>query len=88
MIGKITLPVKLVQNERWAELSVVAPTLSHEICGEKVIPKNEQRSFHGGHCLWVYSFKKCVHWRIPAGVDLDISQVAQAQPPRRQGGGR
>jgi hypothetical protein len=47
-------------------------------------------SFAGGHRVRLYRFKDNVHWRIPAGVELDISRVdpttgnGAAQPPRRR----
>jgi hypothetical protein len=82
---RITLPVKIFQNERWAELSVHAPSSSHDICAEKVNKRDEQFSFIGGHRVRLYAFKKNVHWRIPAGVTLDISAVPAALAPRRGG---
>lgn len=86
MIGRISLPVKLVNNEKWAEISAHAPQWTHEICGEDVRPKDLAFSFAGGHRVRLYKFKKNVHWKIPTGVNLDISQVPPANPPRRQGG--
>jgi len=82
----ITLPVKRVGSDHWAELGAVAPQWTHEICGEDVRLKDHNYSFAGGHRVRLYKFKKNVHWKIPTGVQLDISGVAPAQPPRRQGG--
>lgn len=86
MSDRVSLPVRLFKNERWAELSSGAPTQSHDICAEKVNKRDDQFSFIGGHRVRLYAFKKNVHWRVPVGVMLDISGVPPAQPPRRQGG--
>lgn len=86
MAERIYLPVKTVGGDKWAEISAVAPQWTHEICGETVRPKDLNYTFAGQHRVRLYKFKKNVHWKVPVGVNLDISGVQPATPPRRQGG--
>jgi hypothetical protein len=51
----------------------------HEICGYSFNQKKDI-SFAGGHRVRVFRAEGNVHWRIPQGVQLDISRVT---PPRR-----
>jgi hypothetical protein len=76
---RITIPVKTINGESWGQLNVLAET--HEFCGEKVKRKDENYTLSGGHRVRLYSFKKNVHWKIPAGVPLDIEQVPPASAP-------
>ena len=84
MAETVTIPVKTVGGVKWAELSASAPSHGHQICGETVHPIDQKFSFAGGHRVRLYNFKKNVHWRLPGGVELDISAIPQANPPRRQ----
>ena len=77
----IKVPVKKVNNELWGRLSAFGSR--HAFCGEVIRLKNENFSFAGEHRVRLYSAEGNVHWRIPQGVKLDISQVAPAKPPRR-----
>lgn len=86
MADHVTLPIKLVRGERWAELSAFGPQQAHEICGEKVWRKDENYSFAGNHRVRLYGFKKNVHWKVPSDVILDIAGVQPPNPPRRQAG--
>lgn len=83
MAKSVTIPIKVVGGVQWADLSASAPTHTHLICGETF---NQQKdlSFAGGHRVRVFAFKKSVHWRIPIGVDIDISDVPAADAPRKQ----
>jgi hypothetical protein len=81
MADHVSVPVKVIGNERWGQLSVLSSD-SHLICGEKVDQKKDF-SFAGGHRVRLYSFKKNVHWKIPEGVSLDIAGVPPANAPRR-----
>lgn len=81
MADRVGVPVKLINNERWGQLSLLAD--QHYICGEDVRLKNQNYSFAGQHRVRLYSFKKNVHWKIPDGVQLDIANVTPASPPRR-----
>lgn len=78
----LSVPVKTVNGEQWGELSVYA--LAHEFCGEDVKMKKENFTFAGGHRVRLYSFKKNVHWKIPVGQELNISDVTPENAPRRQ----
>jgi len=76
----ITIPVKIVNNERWGQLSYFGSR--HQFCGEDIRLKNYNFSFVGEHRVRLYSAAGNVHWRIPQGVDLDISRVALDRPRR------
>lgn len=76
------IPVKEVNGERWGDLSSYA--LTHQFCGERV-DKKDDISFTGGHRVRLYSFKKNVHWKIPLGQELNISDVLPENALRRQG---
>lgn len=82
----ITIPLKRVGAEKWAELSAAAPSGTHHLCGEKFQMREENNSFLGQHRVRLISFKKNVWWKIPEGFDLDISDVREAplrRPQRR-----
>ena len=82
MADYIKIPVKKVGKDLWGELSAFG--LSHQICGESVRMTDQSFSFAGGHRVRLYAFKKNVHWKIPEGVSVDISNVIPAEaPPRR-----
>ena len=81
MADSVRVPLKTVGTERWGQLSAFGD--HHLICGEEVRLKDQSHSFAGGHRVRVYSFKKNVHWKIPAGAPIDIAAVAPANPPRR-----
>jgi len=83
MADRISIPVKTVGTERWGQLSMLGD--HHLICAETVKLKDENYSFAGQHRVRLYSFKKNVHWKVPAGVPLDVTAVAPAAgPPRRE----
>jgi hypothetical protein len=82
MPDRISIPVKIVNNERWAQLNNFGN--SHIICAERCTLKQENYSFAAGHRVRLYAVKNNVHWKIPIGVPLDVSAVAPATlPPRR-----
>ena len=83
MRDTITVSVKVVNGDRWADLNAFG--ISHEFCGETVSQRKDL-SFAGGHRVRLYLFKKNVHWRIPHGTQLDIRDVDPAQVPRRRHG--
>jgi hypothetical protein len=78
----ITVPVKVIGTDRWAQLNFFGD--SHSICGEKVKSIEENYTFAGGHRVRLYVFKKNVHWKIPAGISLDVGKVNPAAPPPRR----
>jgi hypothetical protein len=77
----IQVPIRIINNIRWGQLSVFGER--HEFCGEKFELRDSNFSFAGGHRVRIFSAKKNVHWKIPEGIQLDISQVQTSQPPRR-----
>ena len=77
----IRIPIKVVNNEKWGQLSLYGDR--HAFCGETIRIKKETFSFAGGHRVHLCSAVGNVHWRIPQGVQLDISQVQTAKPLRR-----
>lgn len=77
----IKVPVKKVNSQPWGQLSLFGN--QHEFCGEKIRLRDQNFSFAGGHRVRLYVAKGNVHWRIPEGVQLDITQVELANPPRR-----
>jgi hypothetical protein len=82
MTARVNIPVKRVGTENWGALAWYGET--HDICGEKVHCVDEKFSFAGQHRVRLFRFKKNVHWRIPAGVTLDITAVRPATPPPRR----
>lgn len=81
--GRINCPIVTVNNADWACLATFAER--HEFCAEVFREKNEQFSFADGHRVRVYSAKKNVHWKLPQGINMDISEVPVAgqSPPRK-----
>jgi len=82
----VKIPIKIVNKEQWGRLSVYGPR--HTFCGEDIRIKNETFSFAGGHRVRFCNAVGNVHWLIPGGIKLDISQVPPAKappmkPPRR-----
>jgi hypothetical protein len=82
MANHVSIPVKIVGNERWGQLCVLGD--EHLICAERVRIKDEHFTFAGQHRVRLYSFKKNVNWKIPIGVSLDVAEVLPATPPRRE----
>jgi hypothetical protein len=78
----VQVPVKEIVGARWGQLNALAD--KHEICAEEVRLKQENFSLAGGHRVRLYTFKKNVHWKIPDGVELDISGVAAEPTVRRR----
>lgn len=77
----IQVPIKVVGGQEWGDLDSLG--LAHEICGESVKPRPDF-SFAGGHRVRLFYFKKNVHWKIPAGLTLDITDVAPQPVPTRR----
>ncbi len=86
-MSRISVPVKTVNGEQWADLGALA--IAHDIVGEKVDKKDDSFSFAGGHRVRLYKFKKNVHFKVPTGTTLDITAVSapNAPAPRRAGHG-
>jgi len=83
MPERVCIPVKNVNGENWAQLTVFGNR--HILCGEEMYTKRENFSFAGGHRVRLFEIRNNVHWKIPVGVKLDIAEVAPAgAPPRRE----
>lgn len=81
MVDHVRLPIKDFGGAKWAELGALG---THEICGEQCHLADSKFSFIGGHRVRLFKFKKNVHWKLPTGVELDISGVTPADPARRR----
>lgn len=81
MVERISVPIKTVGKEKWADLGAIA--ISHEIVAETVHLENQFFSFAGGHRVRRLKAKKSVHFLVPAGAMLDISAVEAGPAPRR-----
>lgn len=80
----VRIPVRIVGKQKWAMLTACGGP-NHIIVGEKFACKDQQYSFADGHRVRLYSVKQNVHWKIPEGIDLDVSGVTPAgDPPRRK----
>ena len=77
----IRIPVKTVNRKPWGQLWLFGDR--HEFCGYDIRLREENFSFAGGHRVRLYVARGNVHWRIPEGVPLDITQVQPENPPRR-----
>jgi hypothetical protein len=85
MPKRITVPIKTVGNDEWAQLSMFGQ--NHLICAEDFKVKDQNYTFAGQHRTRLLSLKKNVHWKIPAGTVLDVTGVPPAgAPPRREPG--
>lgn len=83
-VSSVRVPLKDFKSEKWGDLGALGHH-TFEIIGEKVDKKNDKFSFLGGHRVRLYKFTKNVHFKIPAGIELDISAVTPgAHPPRRR----
>ncbi len=79
--GNVSVPTVLFGSEKWGALTALAN--SHEIVGTKVNQKKDM-SLPNRHRVRRYMFTGQVHWKIPAGIDVEISGIAPGQPPRRK----
>jgi hypothetical protein len=86
MSERISIPIKRHGGHKWGALAYLGP--NHDICCEKGECIDQKYSFADGHRVRLFRFKKQVYWKIPDGVEIDISGVLPATPPRRQGGSR
>jgi hypothetical protein len=82
MTNFISVPIKEVHGEKWGQLNLFG--VKHEICAESCKVKSEQFSFAGEHRTRLYALKSNVHWKIPEGVELDISAVRAEGAVRRR----
>ena len=81
-MGKVTVPTIKHDGHDWGQLNYFGH--AHIFAGEKVSTKDEKYSFVGGHRVRLYSIKANVHWRIPAGINVDITAVQPANVPQQR----
>lgn len=65
----------------WACLNYLGD--KHIVAAEKCKIDDNSYSFKGGHRVRLDRLEANVHWRLPSGIDLDITGVAVATPQRR-----
>ncbi len=83
MTPYVRVPILIHNGVRWGRLSFFGTR--HEFCGEKIQIKNKPFTFTGEHRVQLCVAKKNVHWKIPEGVELNISEVTPARRlPRSQ----
>ena len=84
----IRVPVLTHNREDWGCLNYIGVTNFHIIVGETLKIEDNSFSFIGGHRVRRIKIKGNVHWLIPSGIDLDISEVSpKKQATRRNQGG-
>ena len=74
----VKVPIRVVNGEKWGNLSVFGK--DHEFCGTR-FRQLRDISFLNQHGTRLIELKQMVHWRIPTGTELDISDV---NPDRRR----
>jgi hypothetical protein len=77
------VPIIVHDSAKWGALSHIT-TGSIDVVAEKFNLENSNLSFVGGHRVRLYRLKKNVHFKIPQGTELNISDVPPQQAPRRQ----
>lgn len=80
-VQNVPVPVVFFGSEKWGVLTALAK--SHEVVGTKVNKKKDM-SLPNGHQVRRYKFTGQVHWKIPVGVEADVSSIAPGKPPRRK----
>ena len=81
-VGHIPVPVVNFKEDLWGALSEFSA--SHEIVGTSVRIAKKRIPFLGGHRVDRVKITSMVHWKIPAGVEADISAVPPSGTPRRR----
>jgi len=82
MLKKLSVPIKTIGMEEWAQLSAFGK--DHIFCAEDCRIKDQNYTFAGQHRVRLVSLKKNVHWKIPAGTSLDVTDVPPAGTPSRR----
>ena len=85
-MSRLSIPITTYRNDRWGDLCGAINYHTVEIIGEDFKLKDFKFSFSGGHRVRRFKVKKNVHFKIPAGIKLDITDVTPGQAPRRQRG--
>ena len=81
---KSHLPVPLIEygGQVWGDLTAFGR--KHDFIATTVKP-GKRTTFLNQHGVGTVSLDKMVHWKIPTGVDLDISEVGGPAPRRPVG---
>lgn len=74
----VKVPIRVVNGEKWGNLSVFGK--DHQFVGTR-FRQLKDTSFLNQHGTRLIELKQMVHWRIPTGTELDISDV---NPGRRR----
>lgn len=82
-MSSIPVPIKKFSGDYWGDLCSFG-THSVEIVGEVVHKRNDNFPFIQGHRVRLFKFKKNVHFKVPAGTDIDISGVQPGKSPTRR----
>ena len=81
-VGHIPVPVVKFKGDLWGALSEYSA--SHEIVATSVKITKKRIPFLDGHRVDRVKLTSMVHWKIPTGVDPDISAVPPSGTPRRR----
>jgi len=80
-IGHLLVPVVNFGGAHWGALSEFAS--SHDIVATSA-RIGKRISFLDNHQVSQVKLKSMVHWKIPSGVEAEISAVPSGEAPRRQ----
>lgn len=81
MASFLRVPITKWDKASWGALNYFGNT--HVICAERLMRGDENYTFAGGHRVRLFTVRNNVHWKIPEGIQLDISSVPSANPARR-----
>lgn len=81
-VGQISVPVVNYKGDPWGDLSLFSA--AHEMVATSVKIAKRRISFLDNHQVNRITLKSMVHWKIPSGVEADISAVAPNSVPRRR----
>lgn len=79
----IRVPVKRHDSADWGDLCSWN-NVAVEVIAERVDRRDDKYTFIGNHRVRRLKLKKNVHFKLPQGTALDISDVKPATAPRRQ----
>jgi len=82
MKERIRVPIRIVNGQKWGHLGAFCT--NHEVCADDFRLKDNKFSFANGHRVRLYKVSGTVHFKVPAGTKLDITDVTPRELPRRQ----
>lgn len=77
-----TVRVKTFQNDRWGDLCALG-NRRVEVVAERYKVTEENFSFIGGHRVRKLNLWDNVHFKLAAGINLDITEVRPIAAPTR-----